>query len=172
MERLLRNSGEEEWADDVSRCRRAEDRKQKSTPLRFAEWLLLDLATGYGTRTHRLFWVFVALVALTTLFFLPQDAVVLTNSQVTPDGKPQKSWTWPDALLLSLRVNLPMVNLISGGDYKPSSEPVKLFGRPLQLGEGGPAITCEGWATLVSLLSYIVVPLFAAGVLGFIKKQQ
>jgi hypothetical protein len=173
MEKLLRNSGEEEWADDVSRSRRAEDRKQKSTPLRFAEWLLLDLATGYGTRTHRLFWVFVALVALTTVFFLPRDAVVLTDSQGKPDeGKPQKSWTWTDALLLSLRVNLPMVNLIAGGDSKPSSEPVKLFGRPLQLGAGGLAITCEGWATFVSLLSYIVVPLFAAGVLGFIKKQQ
>jgi hypothetical protein len=184
MEKLLRNSGEEEWADQVSRSRRAEDRKQKATPLRFMEWLLLDLATGYGTQTHRLFWVFVLLLVLTTLFFWPREAVervvLVTAGDVSnPHAKlgrieAPEDWNWTDALLLSFRVNLPMVNLMSGGDCKPSGEPVKLFGRPLrlQLGEWGLAVTCEGWATFVSLLSYIIVPLFAAGVLGFIKKQQ
>jgi hypothetical protein len=184
MEKLLRNSGEEEWADQVSRSRRAEDRKQKATPLRFMEWLLLDLATGYGTRTHRLFWVFVLLLGLTTVFFLPREAVeravqVTAGDVSNPQAKLSRieapeDWNWTDALLLSFRVNLPMVNLMSGGDCKPSGEPVRLFGRPLrlQLGQWGLAVTCEGWATFVSLLSYIVVPLFAAGVLGFIKKQQ
>jgi hypothetical protein len=184
MEKLLRNSGEEEWADQVSRCRRAEDRKQKATPLRFLEWLLLDLATGYGTRTHRLFWVFVLLLVVTALFFRPREAVervvlVTAGDLANPEVKPDRieapaDWSWTDALLLSFRVNLPMVNLISGGDCKPSGATVQVFGQRLQwqLGQWSFAITCEGWATFVSLLSYIVVPLFAAGVLGFIKKQQ
>jgi hypothetical protein len=155
VEKWLRNRGDERNADRVYLAMRRRDRAHGMTGWGRLSDALLDWTIGYGLHSSRLIGYLVVMLILTAVLFSSRESVQIAESS---------PWTWADAWFMSLRINLPMLTLILGSEAKPSGQPLPVLGL---LG-----ITYAGFACVVSLFSYVLVPLFLAGVSGLVKKRD
>jgi hypothetical protein len=172
IENWLRNRGEERWARAVYLAMRRRDRRDGRMPYfrRLADWFL-DRTVGYGLRSYRLFLYLVAMLVLTTVLFSSPHSVTravmvtATEAANAPAAVDQnifpERWTPLDALWVAVRINIPLVSVGVDSGWVPSSE--RIPGVPL---------TYEGFAGIVSLLSWVAVPLFLAGISGILKKEK
>lgn len=155
---------------------------------RLVRWMwnvMLDVTTGCGTASERLGIYLLAVFVILTVLFLEPHSVRHVSSPSTSDlraaqqlqQKDSKAameqmeptlhpatgeWGLPEATFMSVRVTLPMIDLLAAKDWEPSNLTV----------ENGPAWlkydTLCGW---LSLISYMAVPLFVASVTGFLKRR-
>lgn len=172
MEQWLRDRGDNQNADKVYLAMRRRTRREPGPgpaptglarifgPLwRCVEWLALDVTVGYGTRSYRLFFVFIALVALSTWIFLPRSAVEPANGK----SADATAYTAVDAFWVALELNLPVVEIPAAEKWKPSDRVLD----PCP----GLGLRYHDYASIVAFLSWIIVPLFLASMAGIIKKQ-
>jgi hypothetical protein len=102
-------------------------------------------------RFQWLFFVFLVMLFVTFLVFSsPEEALThKAGREATP--------TLTDSVAMAVQVNLPMIPFPVASKWEVSSEPIRLPGMTLPL-------QYDHFASLMTLLAYIVVPLFVAGV--------
>lgn len=156
----------------------------------------LDATTAYGTETYRLlFCYFVPVLIISSFLFCndksvqldPSVAQGLRNLQSVREP-PQPSmklkdespifpdnWSGTEAFWLALKVSLPVVSISWTDRWVPSRQKIELLKgeipivhKPLELEI---PITYRDYALLVTLLSWIAVPTFLAGISGIVKKR-
>jgi len=148
---------------------------------------LLSITIAYGTETYRLFFIyFIPALLISSLLFGDKKSVELDwavtaqdlrNPQIVERFNPQeprlkdeppifpKIWSQKDAFWLALRVTLPIISIGSTDKWVPSSQNIELFRHETP-------VTYRDYALSVTLLSWIAVPLFLAGVSGIVKKRS
>jgi hypothetical protein len=156
MENWFRNRGEDEQARQVYLAMRRRDRRdgRMNVPTRLGDWFL-DWTVGYGLKSYRLLAYLIVMFVLTTVLF------AVDRQSVTPPPGSTGEWTEWDAPWMALRINVPVVNVGVKSGWLPSPRPIPWLG-----------ITYEAYAGWVSLLSWIAVPLFLAGISGILKKEK
>ena len=154
-----------------------------------SDWIL-DWTIGYGTSTNRLIFYFLAVLMISWGLFCNSKSVerqVLTtindirspkivNTQTHQfNEQPQiypSRWTKTDAFWLALQMNLPLASFASSNRWTPSSDTITIAGKKICLMGNKFCPTYENYASAVSLQSWIIVPLFLAGVSGIVKKEE
>jgi hypothetical protein len=152
---------------------------------------ILDVTILYGTATNRLlFFYFLPVLLFSWLLFSNPESVQLqwnatasdfSNPQVISILDPQKrelmennllihptkkDWTSTNAFWLALKISFPVIQFSSPDNWSPSSRPISTipFTQKMQL------ISYDTYAKIITVLSWIIVPLFLAGVSGIVKK--
>lgn len=165
VEAWLRNKGFDAEADRVYRDMCDRDLNAGESPRlgRWLRWLFLGVMIGYGTRPLRLLGLFFFSFALSLLIFSNPTSLVSYSEKpaLQPDPWPveaQHAWVTAG---VALRCHFPMLFFAGEPNYVPSPHPIP--------GLGG--LTYDGYALLVSALSWIMVPLFLAGVTGIVRQK-
>jgi hypothetical protein len=130
---------------------------------RWLRWVFLGLMIGYGTKPLRLLWIFLLSFTLSMAVFSRPDSLVSYSEKpaMQPDPWPvaaQHPWV---TMGVALRCHFPMLSFMGEPNYTPSPNPVP--------GLGG--LTYDGYALVVSSLSWVMVPLFLAGVTGIVRQK-
>jgi len=107
---------------------------------------------GYGVRPFRLLLLSLVLIAVGACVFSMKDAVRPASSPA--DSAPALRYT--QALGLSMRLFVPVVELPSGEAWKPSAEPCRFLGLE-HIG-----LSYEGYASMHRLLGALFIPLLVA----------
>jgi hypothetical protein len=158
MEKWLRDRGEDDRANEVYLDLRRRHRAENLSGLRrLADWAL-DRSVGYGIESYRLA-VYLALVCLLSALLFSHPGAMQPDP--VSAARPSES----TAVWLAAQTTFPMFAVIAAKSWRPSSQPIVLFHRPLPL-------SYDDYASVVSLLSWVVVPLFIAGMTGLLKKQK
>lgn len=165
VEAWLRNKGFQEEADRVyvDMCDRDLNAGESPRIGRWLRWLFLGVAIGYGTRPRRLIWLFLLAFTL-SLWVFSQPGSLVSYSEKTvlqPDPWPAQAQTPWVTLGAALRCHFPMLFFVGDPNYVPS---------PYEL--PGLTLTYSGYALLISTLSWILVPLFLAGITGIVRQRQ
>jgi len=172
LENWLRNHGDHANANRVYLAMRRRDRWQGRKGLfrRVGDWFL-DKSVGYGIHWYRpLVFYFVPILILTVILFssplsVQCDVPVLSGPPAIASVEPKPGeWGPTDAVATALRINLPMFALIVDDDWEPSSNKIECCGQTI-------GVTYAAYALVVSLLSWIAVPLFVIGLSGVLKKE-
>jgi hypothetical protein len=165
VEAWLRNKGFQEEADRVyvDMCDRDLNAGQSPRLGRWLRWLFLGVAIGYGTRPRRLIWLFLLAFTLSLWVFSQPDSLVSYSERAAlqPDPWPAQAQTPWVTLGAALRCHFPMLFFVGDPNYVPS---------PYELPRL--TLTYSGYALLISTLSWILVPLFLAGVTGIVRQRQ
>ncbi len=130
---------------------------------RWMRWLFLGVAIGYGVRPQRLIAVFVLAFALSCWIFSQPGALVSYTERpaATPDLLPvqaRSAWT---TLGVALRCHFPMLLFLGEPNYVPSPKLIP-----------GLAFRYDAYALLISAVSWVMVPLFLAGLTGVVRRRQ
>jgi hypothetical protein len=182
VEEWLRNRGEDALANQVyiTMCR-----KDRQTGKRLgwfwpglqdwfsrkADWLV-DCGVGYGVYWLRPLLVFVSLFVFTAVVFSRPESsrrpLALTSTDVGkgrqepvnvfPDAS---QWCWRDGTLMAFRTTVPFSGGLGTPQWVPSEEHVPWL-----------ALRYSTFAVFATVAGWILVPLFLAGMAGFIKKQK
>jgi hypothetical protein len=166
MEKWLRNAGRAAEADRVYLSMRRRARREGMMPLnRLGDWLL-DVTIGYGLKSHRLLVYIFLMIALSCwVFSTPLSVVGIAEAKDANLHPAPDSWSTWDAIWISLETNVPFVTSMTNHKWRASSERIDLLNQQLP-------IRYDDYASIVSLLSWIVVPLFLAGVAGIVLRNQ
>ena len=165
VENWLRNRGEDKMADRVYLAMRRRDRQKGMRFFaRLGDWFL-GITIGYGIKSYRLFFFYFLPVLVATYLLFRDPQAVEPNRGVVGAPAAEETWSAGDAFWMALQINLPLVEVIATEKWLPSSRPVALFGRTLPL-------RYSDYASTFSLLSWIAVPLFLAGISGLVKRKQ
>jgi hypothetical protein len=189
FEKWLRDRREEANASEAFRRRNKRDLAEGNMSLPGKIWnQLLLRPIGFGTRTHRLLYYFFAALLVSTILFWsnlsverdvklgPAELAKVRDGAKIDKSVPRDDWQPPKPLLMAVHVTLPMLPLASSLDVVPSDQPI--FRLPDEQSAPGWARsllgmgTYEGYAAIVSLLSWIALPLAIAGLSGFIKWKE
>jgi hypothetical protein len=165
VESWLRNKGFDKEADRVyiDMCDRDLNAGQSPRLGRWLRWLGLGLTIGYGVRPLRLLGLFVLAFTLSVLVFSHPASLVSYSEKPAfqPDPWPaQAQHTWV-SVGVALRCHFPMLFFVGEPNYVPSPHRIP--------GLGG--LTYDGYALLISALSWILVPLFIAGITGIVRQK-
>jgi cytoskeletal protein CcmA (bactofilin family) len=165
VESWLHNKGLDEASARVYIEMSDRDLNTGRTPrlLRWLKWLFLGVAIGYGARPRRLIGLFVVAFALSCWIFSHPDALV-SYSEVRahrPDPWPAEAQSAWVTLGAALRCHFPMLLFVGEPNYVPSPATIP-----------GLALTYNGYALLISAISWVMVPLFLAGLTGIVRKRQ
>ena len=165
VESWLNNKGLDEAATRVylRMCDRDLNTGRSSRLLRWLKWLFLGAAIGYGARPRRLIGLFLVAFALSCWVFSNPDSLV-SYTEVRahrPDPWPIEAQSVWVTLGVALRCHFPMLLFLGEPNYMPS--PARIPGLTL---------TYHGYALLISAISWIMVPLFLAGLTGIVRKRQ
>jgi hypothetical protein len=156
MEKWLRDRGEDVRANEVYLDLRRRHRAENLRGLRrWADWAL-DASVRYGVASQRLVVYLVAVCCLSAVLFAQPGAIERDPPALGPP-------TWSAASWVSVQTVFPMFAVAAAKPWRPSARPIVVWERPLGLSHAG-------YASIVSLLSWIVVPLFIAGISGLLKK--
>jgi hypothetical protein len=165
VEAWLRNQGLDESAKRV--YVEMSDRDlvtgRSSRVSRWLKWLFLGVTIGYGARPQRLFALFLVAFALSCWVFSQPGALVsYTETRAAiPDPLPaaaQSAWV---TLGVALRSHFPMLLFLGEPNYVPSPRIIPGLG-----------IRYDAYALLISGVSWVLVPLFLAGVTGVVRRRQ
>jgi hypothetical protein len=165
VEGWLRNKGFDQEARRVymDMCDRDLNAGQSPRIGRWLRWLFLGVMIGYGTRPLRLLWIFLLAFTLSLAIF-SQPASLVSYSEkpaMQPDPWPiEAQHTWVTAGV-ALRCHFPMLFFAGEPNYVPSPNRIPHLG----------GLTYDGYALLVSSLSWIMVPLFLAGITGIVRQE-
>jgi hypothetical protein len=152
---------------------------------------VLDVTMLYGTATNRLlFFYFIPVLIFSWLLFSSPQSVQLqwnatgsdfSNPQIINRLDPQKrelmennlvvhptkkDWTSTNAFWLALKISFPVIQFSSSDNWSPSSRPISI----IPLTNKITLISYDTYAKIITVLSWIIVPLFLAGVSGIVKK--
>jgi hypothetical protein len=121
-------------------------------------WLLdrfLFYFTGYGVRLYRLLLALVPILIIGTYIFQLEGAVTPELHSAIP---------WSEAFWVSLNTFLPVIEIPSGADWKPSSQIIPII----------PVLNIKftTFATLLVLAGWILVPVAVAGITGLLKRPK
>jgi hypothetical protein len=165
VEAWLRNKGFDAEANRVyaDMCDRDLNAGQSPRLGRWLRWVFLGLMIGYGTKPLRLLWIFLLSFTLSVAIFSSPASLVSYSEKpaMQPDSWPveaQHAWV---TFGVALRCHFPMLQFVGEPNYVPSPNPIP--------GLGG--LTFDGYALLVSALSWVMVPLFLAGVTGIVRQK-
>jgi hypothetical protein len=165
VEAWLRNKGFDEEAKRVymDMCDRDLNAGQSPRLGRWLRWLFLGVMIGYGTRPLRLLGLFFLSFALSVLLFSSPASLVSYSEKpaMQPDPWPveaQHAWVTAGA---ALRCHFPMLFFMGEPNYVPSPYRIPWLG----------GLTYDGYALIISALSWIMVPLFLAGVTGVVRQK-
>jgi hypothetical protein len=165
VEAWLRNKGFDEEAKRVymDMCDRDLNAGESPRIGRWLRWLFLGVMIGYGTRPLRLLGLFFLSFALSVLLFSNPASLVSYSEKpaMQPDPWPveaQHAWVTVGA---ALRCHFPMLFFLGEPNYVPSPYRIPWLG----------GLTYDGYALIISALSWIMVPLFLAGVTGVVRQK-
>jgi len=165
VEAWLRNKGFDQEAKRVymDMCDRDLNAGQSPRLGRWLRWLFLGVMIGYGTRPLRLLGLFFLSFALSVLLFSSPASLVSYSEKpaMQPDPWPveaQHTWVTVGA---ALRCHFPMLFFMGEPNYVPSPNRIPWLG----------GLTYDGYALVISALSWIMVPLFLAGVTGVVRQK-
>lgn len=165
VESWLNNKGLDEAATRVyiQMCDRDLNTGRSSRLLRWLKWLFLGVAIGYGARPRRLIGLFAVAFALSCWVFSQPDSLVSYTEvrAYRPDPWPAEAQNLWVTFGVALRCHFPMLLFIGEPNYVPS--PARIPGLTL---------TYHGYALLISAISWVMVPLFLAGLTGIVRKRQ
>ena len=181
FEQWLRSRGNRRKANQVYRDMRYKDRREGlGIGSRLGD-CFLSVTIGYGTRSYPLLIFFLLTMALSvSLFSSPRsvERVVVMTAQETmypsvetrPSVFPQ-NWCLTDAFWVAVRVNLPMLSFATDSRWEPSGEPILLPSFEINDYQVQFVSTYRTYALIVSMLSWIIVPLFLIGISGVVKRE-
>jgi hypothetical protein len=162
IEQWLRNRGDDDQANNIYLAMRQDRRKhmQMSGVARATD-RLFDAAVFLALRFQWLFFVFLVMLAATVLVFSsPADAL---EHKAAREVAPTPTLT--DSIAMAVQVNLPMIPFPVASKWEVTSNPINLLGMTLPM-------QYDHFASLMTLLAYIVVPLFVAGVANTWLRQK
>ncbi|OHB78801.1 MAG: hypothetical protein A2V98_05315 [Planctomycetes bacterium RBG_16_64_12] len=174
LEALLLNKGLDDQADRVYIAMANRDLILGRNILdRWFRWLLLGIPIGYGARSSRLFWFILLTFLLTAWIFTSPDSLVSYRpddpSVATrlPSGEPGLE----TAISAALRYHFPMFHFIRENPYyaastNPILELSELFRAPRL------HVTYRMYALVISAVSWVVVPLWLAGLTGIVRRRR
>ncbi|GAB1544427.1 hypothetical protein NUACC21_71030 [Scytonema sp. NUACC21] len=153
------------------------------------DWVL-DFTIRYGTATNRLFFFYFLPVLMCSwlLFYNLQSVELdwtvtagdLNNSHVIKRSNQQKpqlletkllvhptrqDWTSMNAFWLGVKTTIPVIPFAFTDKWTPSSQPIVCFNKKWC------SISYDTYAKFTTLLGWITVPLFLAGISGIVKRQ-
>jgi hypothetical protein len=160
IERWLRNQGKDEMANDIYLAMRAERRKPGRMFLlgRFVD-LIFDVFVILAMRYKLLFALFAASLVLTTLVFLDPASVRPKGAHDPSATAEAAGWDRYEAFWMSVQINLPMTHIPVADKWEIADRPIQFYGHSLWL-------HYDYFASVISLLGYMGVPLFISGVAG------
>ncbi|WP_434348214.1 pentapeptide repeat-containing protein [Myxococcus virescens] len=166
-EKHYRDRGEDEIANKIYIAMRMRNReKGMSWWQKPWDWFL-GFSIKYGVAPHRVGIAIVGILAITTLLFSTPPALAPLP---TLAAKTARSATYGERFWQAFRTTIPVVTIYSGGDWRPSSEPITIRGIVFEAPSGW-ALRYDQYASFVSVLSWILVPLFLASVTGLVKRR-
>jgi len=140
---------------------------------RWFRWLVLGIPIGYGARPSRLFWFILFTFLLTTWIFKSPDSLVSyhpsdpTFARGLPAGEP----SWETAIATALRFHFPMFHFIRGNShYVASTNPIAELTEFLCCPRLH--VTYRMYALVISAISWVVVPLWLAGMTGIVRRRR
>jgi hypothetical protein len=163
LEKWLRNRGHDDEANEVYLAMKRRQRRSRTFGLALLEWLILDFPIRYGLHSYRLFALyFLPVLILALVLFHTEQAVTPRGSAAAGEAAP--GWTLLDDWWLSLQMTF-LVPMPTSDAWKPSTRPI-----PGPVTVLGQTVRYSDFAAVVSLLSWVTVPLFLASVSGLIKR--
>ena len=196
IEDWLRNRGDDETANKVYLAMRRRDigvgMPWTRRPL---HWFLYH-AVGHGVRTWPLVATVILIYLASFVLFLDPGAaehplnfsIAQTATQPYPitaegvariperyeaGGPPPQDWHAIDAFWMATRYQFPMISVVADSDWEASSNRVTLHPswrgrkRDLRL-----PFRYDSYASTVSMMNWIIVPLLLASFAGLLKKQK
>jgi hypothetical protein len=165
VEAWLRNKGLDEPARRVYQQMSERDlvTGRSSRLGRWLKWLFLGVAIGYGARPQRLIGVFVLAFALSCWVFAQPGSLVSYSERpaASPDPWPAEARTPWVTFGVALRCHFPMLLFLGEPNYVPSPNPIPRLG-----------IRYDSYALLISAVSWVMVPLFLAGLTGIVRQRE
>jgi len=165
VEAWLRNKGLDEPARRVYQQMSDRDLVTGRSSLigRWLKWLFLGVAIGYGARPQRLIGFFLLAFALSCWLFAQPGSLVSYSERpaASPDPWPAEAQTSWVTLGVALRCHFPMLLFLGEPNYVPSPNPIPRLG-----------IRYDSYAMLISAISWVMVPLFLAGLTGIVRKRE
>ncbi len=130
---------------------------------RWLKWLLLGVTIGYGVRPKRLIGLFLIAFVLSCWVFSQPGSLVSYNERpaATPDPLPLEAQNPWMTLGVALRCHFPMLLFLGEPNYVPSPRVIPGLG-----------LRYDAYALLISAVSWVLVPLFLAGLTGIVRKRQ
>lgn len=130
---------------------------------RWLKWLFLGVTIGYGVRPKRLIGLFlIAFVLSCWIFAQPGSLVSYTERPAaTPDLLPLEAHNPWMTLGVALRCHFPMLLFLGEPNYVPSPRVIPGLG-----------LRYDAYALVISAISWVLVPLFLAGLTGIVRKRQ
>lgn len=130
---------------------------------RWLKWLFLGVTIGYGARPNRLISLFLVTFLLSCWVFSQPGSLVSYSERpaATPDPWPPEAQTAWVTLGVALRCHFPMLLFLGEPNYVPSPGVIPGLG-----------LRYDAYALLVSAISWVLVPLFLAGLTGIVRKRQ
>ncbi|MFL6194747.1 MAG: hypothetical protein ACJ75H_11295 [Thermoanaerobaculia bacterium] len=130
---------------------------------RWLRYLFLGVAIGYGARPQRLIGLFLLAFALSCWLFAQPGSLVSYSEKpaAKPDPLPagaENAWV---TLGVALRCHFPMLLFLGEPNYVPS--PNRIPGLELRY---------DAYALMISAVSWVLVPLFLAGLTGIVRKRE
>ena len=121
------------------------------------------MAIGYGARPQRLIGLFVLAFALSCWLFAQPGSLVSYSERpaASPDPWPAEAQTAWVTLGVALRCHFPMLLFLGEPNYVPSPNPIPHLG-----------IRYDSYAMLISAISWVMVPLFLAGLTGIVRQRE
>jgi hypothetical protein len=160
IERWLRNQGKDEMANDIYLAMRAERRKPgRMFLLGRPIDLIFDVFVILAMRYKLLFALFGASLVLTTLVFLDPASVKPKGARDAAATADAAGWDRYEAFWMSVQINLPMTHIPVADKWEIADRPIQCYGRSLW-------VHYDYFASVISLLGYVGVPLFISGVAG------
>jgi hypothetical protein len=140
---------------------------------RWFRWLILGIPVGYGARASRLFWFILITFLVTVCIFTSPDSLV-TYHPSRPDQPRPLTVTeipWETTIHVALRYHFPMFHFIRGNPYYvASTNPIPEL--PVLLGTPQVRVTYRMYALAISAISWVVVPLWLAGLTGIVRRRR
>jgi hypothetical protein len=140
---------------------------------RWLRWLVLGIPMGFGARPSRLFWFILLTFLLSVFLFTSPDSLVTYDPSAPDEPRALTVAEVPreTAIQAALRYNFPMFYFMRGApSYVASSQPIREL--PELLGQPRLYLTYRMYALAVSAISWVVVPLWLAGMTGIVRRRR
>jgi len=174
LEKVLRYAGKDEEADKVYRERRIKEGNKLSL---FSLKVIKDRALrwffGYGILDSRVLWISLAIVLFGSfIFWGSEESLRPKDSQKCPlhsqsiCKSSSHNLSWFVAFWVSLKIFLPMIDIIAGNEWEPTHQKVTISKRKI-----GPfPITYSRFAACQRILGWFLIPMGIAYMFGFLKQ--
>jgi uncharacterized protein YjbI with pentapeptide repeats len=164
LEKALRSVGAESRADEVYLAHKRAERRHRFKERAYAKWLINFLhwiTARYGVRPYQLVAVPVALLVLATWVFALPGAVRSKDAGAVCSAT---SLTYRRAFGFGLGQLLP-IELPAAANCRPTEQKISYAGGDLW-------ITVDGFATVLRICGWILVPLAVGTVAGVLRRRR